>query len=152
MQLKSLQSSSCDRAREGVSLRLDGELSEFEHVRLDAHLARCGACAEFASDVTATSLALRGAPYEVLQKAIELPGRPASRFSRTAGGAVAAAAVAAAFILALVLPGGHVQVGPPQPRISQSNNDDLRDLQILQRAQRTPASIVMSRPLHGPEA
>ncbi len=151
MRTKRLQSSSCDRAREAVSLRLDGELSAFGDARLDAHLARCAACAEFANDAAATALMLRHAPYEPLRGGIELPLRSA-RHARRAGGAMVAAAVAAGFVVVLVLPGGRVQVGPPQPRVSQSNNDDLRDLQILHRAQRTPASIVISRPLRGPEA
>ena len=34
----------CDRAREWVSLELDGELSELGAARLDAHLVRCAAC------------------------------------------------------------------------------------------------------------
>ena len=43
----------CDRARQAVSLRLDGELSQLERVVIDRHLDRCPSCAEFAAD-TAT--------------------------------------------------------------------------------------------------
>jgi len=37
------RSATCDRARAWISLRSDGELSEFECALLDAHLGRCAA-------------------------------------------------------------------------------------------------------------
>lgn len=54
----------CERAREQVSLSLDGELSQLEHRLLDAHLARCGACAAYAADVASFTQQVRSAPLE----------------------------------------------------------------------------------------
>lgn len=56
--------SECMRAREAASLRLDGELSELERVRLDTHLSRCAACREFAAHAAAVTAELRAAPLE----------------------------------------------------------------------------------------
>ena len=87
--------SGCERAREWVSLELDGELSELEDALLRAHLDRCVACAAFARDARAFTRALRAAPSE---RPAEAPAPP-----RSGGGrlrvlqlASAAAAVAAA--------------------------------------------------------
>lgn len=52
----------CGRAREWVSLRLDGELSEFERLLLRRHLGRCDECAALAKDLEATTRLLRGQP------------------------------------------------------------------------------------------
>jgi len=51
------------RAREWASRRLDGELSEFEGVLLEAHLACCEACRAFDAGARASTEALRGAPF-----------------------------------------------------------------------------------------
>src|SRR5438034_79014 len=37
----------CDSVREWASLQLDGELSEFERVLMDAHFAVCADCTQF---------------------------------------------------------------------------------------------------------
>jgi len=68
MEAHHLQSAICERARSWISLREDDELSEFECALLDAHLARCAACAEFAADVSSTTLTLRAQPLETLSR------------------------------------------------------------------------------------
>lgn len=52
----------CMRAREAVSVRLDGELCELDEVRLDQHLDDCPECSRFAADAARTTEVLRGAP------------------------------------------------------------------------------------------
>src|SRR4051812_33165285 len=52
----------CMRAREAVSVRLDGELCELDEVRLDQHLNGCASCSGFAADAARTAQVLRGAP------------------------------------------------------------------------------------------
>jgi hypothetical protein len=86
---------SCERAREYVSLRLDRELSDFEHALLHSHLERCERCRAFEADVIAVTSALRAAPPELPPHPIALPrSRSASaRFLQI--GAAAAAVVAA---------------------------------------------------------
>ena len=81
----------CDRAREYASLRLDGELSEFERALLDSHLERCPSCRVFAGDLVAVTDRLRSAPLVAPELAITLPRR---RFAGLRGVQVSAAAAA----------------------------------------------------------
>ena len=59
--LNPVPSIACIRAREAVSARLDGELSELGGHRLDQHLGGCAACRAFAAGTTAVALELRTA-------------------------------------------------------------------------------------------
>jgi predicted anti-sigma-YlaC factor YlaD len=82
----------CERAREAASLRLDGELSEFEQALLGAHLARCEPCGSFAAELEAVTMRLRTAPLERLEQPVVLPARRRT-WSRRPAEAAAAAAV-----------------------------------------------------------
>ncbi len=84
----------CDRARQWLSLRLDGELSELEQALLAAHLERCDACRTFEAETAALTAALRAAPLERLQP-IALPRRRRVSARAFQAGAAAAAVVAA---------------------------------------------------------
>ena len=100
--LEMTRSRACDQARSLVSLRLDDELSELEHVLLETHLSGCAACAAFASETEEVILALRRAPLERLERPVALPV-PARRaylrgLQTAAAGAVAAAAVVAGIV------------------------------------------------------
>jgi predicted anti-sigma-YlaC factor YlaD len=83
--------SGCERAREWVSLDLDGELSELEHALLRAHLDRCAACAAFAHDVRALTGELRAAPAETPAVPVTLPRRRSGAVRVLQVGAAAAA-------------------------------------------------------------
>jgi predicted anti-sigma-YlaC factor YlaD len=72
---------SCARAREWVSLRADGELSEIERLLLRRHLARCEGCRAFAGAVTAATGAIRSTPLERPSRALE-PDQPRVRERR----------------------------------------------------------------------
>lgn len=87
---------SCERAREWASLRLDGELSEFEQALLDAHLERCAPCAAYAGNVTAATEALRRAEASRLSVPVALPLRRRGLSLRAVSAAAAAAAIVAA--------------------------------------------------------
>jgi predicted anti-sigma-YlaC factor YlaD len=63
----------CERTREWVALRLDGELSEFETTIMNAHLERCGGCRAFADDVASITQVIREEPPEPLSRPVELP-------------------------------------------------------------------------------
>jgi predicted anti-sigma-YlaC factor YlaD len=65
----------CDSSRELVSASLDGELAEFDAVRLDAHLAVCSACRTYAAGAAEAARLLREAPLEHLTIPILLPSR-----------------------------------------------------------------------------
>jgi anti-sigma factor RsiW len=82
----------CTRACEAASARLDGELSELEIVRLDAHLGRCAACAEYAQLIAATALELRAAALVQPSEPISIPRL--RRRIRIVPAAAAAAAIA----------------------------------------------------------
>jgi Putative zinc-finger len=90
----------CARARFWVSLRADGELSELEGALLDAHLGRCGHCAEFSLGVDASTGAIRAASY-VSHAPVALASRHSPR--RFAAGAGVAALVAAAAVAGIVV-------------------------------------------------
>jgi len=85
----------CARASEWLSLRLDGQLSEFEELLLEAHLARCGECRAFAASSAGLTHALRSTPLERPTFTFEAP-------RRTRGRTVALRAVSAAAAAALV--------------------------------------------------
>jgi predicted anti-sigma-YlaC factor YlaD len=85
----------CERAREWVSLRVDGELSEFEGALLAVHLGRCDSCCGFALDVGVFTEELRRQPLEPVGFRVALP-RP--RRARVRVGHLTAAAVATAAV------------------------------------------------------
>src|SRR4051794_264903 len=90
-----LPSEECGRAREWASLRLDGTLSEFEDVLLDAHFERCADCRAFAVSTAGLTQALSSAPLELPTFAFEPP-------RKTQGRTVALRAVSAAAAVAVV--------------------------------------------------
>ncbi len=65
----------CERARECASLRLDGELSEFEQALLVAHLARCEPCNSFAHELQSLTDHMRTTPLDPLDQPIAIPSR-----------------------------------------------------------------------------
>ena len=65
----------CERARECASLRLDGELSEFEQALLGAHLARCEPCRSFAHELESLTDHMRSTPLARLEQPVSLPAR-----------------------------------------------------------------------------
>ena len=85
----------CIRAREHVSLELDGELSDFERALLTAHLANCSGCRRFEADVVALTKQLRAAPAETLSRPVSLPSPRRFVPARLIPAAAAAAAVVA---------------------------------------------------------
>ena len=99
-----LASPRCRRAHEWVSLRADGELSQFEEVLLDAHVADCEPCRQFVLSVSATTAELRRAPLEPLARPVTLPPRRRALLRPLSAGAAAAAAAAAGLVAFLVLP------------------------------------------------
>ena len=88
----------CARARFWASLRVDGELSELEGALLDAHLARCAHCAEFATGATLSTTWLREAQLE--RSAPITISVPKAAPRRAAAGVVAAAVVLATALVA----------------------------------------------------
>ena len=67
--------SDCAQAREGVSARLDGELSEHENARLDMHLRGCAECRAYAGEVETITAGLRATPLERPEIRVIMPHR-----------------------------------------------------------------------------
>ena len=122
----------CERSREWISLRLDGELSELAEKMLESHLARCAGCREFQSSAAAATGLVRTTPLELPEQPIALPrGRRLALVRPASAIAATAAAVALGFAAFLNLPSsGTLAV----PNISSANagNTDLQ----LQRGMR----------------
>jgi anti-sigma factor RsiW len=109
----------CERARECASLRLDGELSEFEQALLVAHLARCEACASFARE---------------LEQPVSLPSRRRIGMRRP----VEVAAAAALMITTLGVAGALRTVESTNPTLSfgapgVSNTIESREFSDIRR-------------------
>lgn len=135
----------CARARFWVSLRVDGELSELEGALLDAHLARCDACAEFARGAAESTAWLRDSRLERPAPIIvAFPRSP----RRAAPGLVAAGVVVAAALVAGLVHGvgsGSTQgrVSAMKPSVSVVSSSDTPD--ELRRLRRT--SLLNERPV-----
>jgi len=153
MRAVSSHSWACDRARQSVSLRLDGELSQLERVLLERHLERCPDCAVFAADATSLTHELRAADVVELELPIQLPLRRRAGYAiRHAGAWVAAASVAATALLAVMTLPAHRELPTTEGSGSyMRSNQDLRDLRVLRTAQMKPLALILSRPLRGPQ-
>jgi ferric-dicitrate binding protein FerR (iron transport regulator) len=115
----------CPRAREWVSLRLDGELSELERLLLWRHLARCGECHAFAESVEAVTRAMRETPQERPSRSLEPAPRPLRARSRRrlAFAAVVVGAAAAGGVI-----GGLVGSGGDSPLPTAPGPTEIADL------------------------
>ena len=85
----------CQKARERISLDLDGELSLHESGLLERHLSHCAECALFAVDVRRHTGLLRAAPLEQPPPFTLARRASARRFSVRVGATVASTAAAA---------------------------------------------------------
>jgi predicted anti-sigma-YlaC factor YlaD len=144
MEAMTVLSKRCVRAREHISLRLDSELSEFERALLGAHLARCGACRRFESDVRAVTERLRAEPLEPLSRPVVVaPRRRSIAVARTLQGAAAAAAVLAVgfgAMLGLADSTGPDRIAPAATGFPlDGNNTLLRAVRV--KAMRPPALL-----------
>lgn len=100
----------CQKARERISLDLDGELSLHESGLLERHLSHCAECALFAGDVRRHTGLLRAAPLE--QPApFALPRRASARRFSVRAGATVASTAAAALVAVSVLSYGRPSDG-----------------------------------------
>jgi predicted anti-sigma-YlaC factor YlaD len=134
--------SECQRAREAVSVQLDGELSELGSARLTAHLRECDACRAYALELAAVASRLREAPLERPEAQMRVPAR--RRRSALQLAAVAAAAVAvAASSLALgheLGPGSGTSTTATQSLTGPSLQQDIVSQHILAMERKLPRS------------
>jgi ferric-dicitrate binding protein FerR (iron transport regulator) len=103
----------CARASEWVSLQLDGQLSEFEELLLEAHIERCPDCKAYAANVTGLTTALRATPLEQPTVSFEAPRRTRARAVglRAVSAAAAVAVVGLSSIVSLQLSASKARPG-----------------------------------------
>jgi predicted anti-sigma-YlaC factor YlaD len=110
--LTAVPPSNCMSARETASARLDGEVSELEAARLDAHLGGCAECRDFAAEIASIAVGLRAAALEGPQTTIVLPQRRRiSLFTAATAASFVIAAAASSFALGHLV-GAHSSGGP----------------------------------------
>jgi len=97
--------SDCTGAREAASARLDGELSELEAARLDAHLADCAGCRRYAAEIAELAETLRFASLEpvTLPLFVARRRRPHVRLQVAAAAVFLAAATGGSFAIGQML-------------------------------------------------
>ena len=110
----------CERARQWASLRVDGELSEFEALMLERHVAGCAACREWQEGVAEMAALLRSAPLETPARRVQLERREDGRFPLRHRLAVAAVVAAAALgsLLGAILDRPEDSAPTPSPELS----------------------------------
>ena len=140
----------CQQAREAVSLRLDGELSELGTTRLASHLRQCEACSAYAAEVEAIANGLRTAPFEHPTPQVLVRGAaPRRRMAPLVAGAAAVVAGLAASVGGLL----HTpSPTPPEstlsaPALALSDAAILRSLGPLGLAERDHISRVGPTPV-----
>ena len=106
----------CQRIREQVSLRLDGELSQLELRMVAAHLERCAECQAFEASVREFTEELRAAPLQSPRLPIVVR-RAHRRVSLSAAQVSVAAALAVAVLGVLSQVG---LPGSPDPAVGGS--------------------------------
>jgi predicted anti-sigma-YlaC factor YlaD len=95
MRMRSIMPADCARACQQLSQHMDSELSEFELVLLEAHLARCDDCRAFGQTITGLTETLRSVPMEQPSVSFQ-PPRIRTRFDALFTGALRAGSAAAA--------------------------------------------------------
>jgi predicted anti-sigma-YlaC factor YlaD len=136
----------CERSREWISLRLDGELSELAEKMLESHLARCVECRAFESSAAAATAFVRTAPLELPEQPVALPRGRRLAFVRPVGAVAATAAAVALGLAAFVNLPSSGTLAAPSIRVTNADNSDLK----LQRAMR--AALLRPRELPPPGA
>jgi predicted anti-sigma-YlaC factor YlaD len=119
MRKRAILRAECAQACQQLSLRADRELSDFETVLLEAHLAVCADCRAFEKGVSGFTTLLRAVPPEQPIVAFELPrGRSRANAlvasSLRAGSAAAALAIVALTGLATFHTALHRSPSAPQ--------------------------------------
>lgn len=124
------RSQECERSRASISAALDGEVSEFESLQLQAHLERCPACSEFEASAHVATTTLRLAPMEPLSQPLVLPSR---RRRRALGLRVPSAAAAA--VLMVIFGGVFETLHGGAARPTSTGFDNRQDIRAIAKRQ-----------------
>jgi predicted anti-sigma-YlaC factor YlaD len=134
MRLVEVRPPLCDRAREWISLQLDGELSEFERVLLDGHLVHCADCTEFRAGGESISGQLRRAPLARLERPVVLPrrSRVSARVLPVVGAAAAAVVVAVGSTIGVSTVSRSDHATSTRPAYLDSAESDMKIIKQIQ--------------------
>jgi predicted anti-sigma-YlaC factor YlaD len=124
--LTSVPPSDCMLARESASARLDGELSELESARLDAHLRGCLDCRAYSTEIAAIAARIRAADLEQPAR-VTIPRRRRLAGARMQVAVAAAAAAVVAAVAGSSFTIGHA-FGHRAPSVAGSSTGDLVSL------------------------
>jgi predicted anti-sigma-YlaC factor YlaD len=101
MRKRAILPAECAHACQQLSLRADGELSDFETVLLEAHLAVCADCRTYEKGVAGFTTLLRAVPLEQPIVQFQLPGGRSRANALVASSLRAGSAAAALALVAL---------------------------------------------------
>jgi anti-sigma factor RsiW len=143
----------CERGREWISLRLDGELSELAEKMLEAHLARCAGCRAFESDAVAATSLIRSTPLEQLRQPLSLPRgrRLVLSTRRVSAAATGAAAIVLGLGAFLNLPSAGSKATGPPVHVVPSDNSDITQARGVRATVLRPDALIKV-PSLGPQA
>jgi predicted anti-sigma-YlaC factor YlaD len=144
----------CERTREWVTLRLDGELSEFEGAMMSSHLERCEACRGFADGVAGFTQELRHATPEPLPRPVEIdwPRRlrlPLRQFQVAAAAALVVIATGLGSLYGALHSGGQPEISTPLVHSPMGIADDellLRKLRVAELRSAGPLPLGATKP------
>jgi anti-sigma factor RsiW len=134
----------CERIRQGISARLDGELSELDAVRLKTHLENCTGCREFEASARFAADMLRAAPLEQPNQPVAIPAR--RRISlpvRVPAAAAAAVVMVAAGGIVASLHGGAGIRGSHASYPAYNNHADMQALGLQQQQRNFQRLLVL---------
>ena len=103
MRMRATPLEPCLWASQRLSLWLDGEISEFEHARLDEHLRSCADCRAYAAQLRGVTEMLRSALQDEPSVSFQLPRRqyPGAYILRAASATAAVAVMAVSGLVGL---------------------------------------------------
>ena len=136
----------CERARSWAALAPDLELSELERKLLDAHLARCAGCSDFAVQVAAVAAALRNEQLQPLTYPVSVPSwrrRTAFARLRTVSAAAAVAAMALGVAARSPLPSDGRSEAFRSPAFVPSGPEERVELDEMRALRRTMLLAVL---------
>jgi predicted anti-sigma-YlaC factor YlaD len=129
----------CDHIRELCSASVDGELSELDEARVQAHLAVCSGCRAFAATAAQSSRLVRETPLDELNIRIVMPSRRLA-VARRLQVATAAAAIVVTAGLSTVVSTVGTSSSPAPPSKAQPQTASFRfpdqELRLLERTSR----------------
>jgi Putative zinc-finger len=128
MDVHDLSPKRCMVARQRLSLRIDGELSEPEARLLERHLALCVECTAWAADLEAVATTLQQAPLAKPEREM-IALRPRLRLHDYAAVGAAAAGIAVA-VLAITVESRSLAVPRPSATAAARGPLNLKERQL----------------------